>query len=196
MRIIVYPETVDGNIGHFDDTDVQACLLIQATAEDLKQVDLIFMLCELSHNPTAYIDNMTSRVPFVKLKTPELQEIYGEDTMFARMDRSAIIACADGEGLTEEDAVEYLKDDIRQMICTANLIFETYPHLIPTLDDIFLDECVSIMANLATALEVVLMESVPLKPRFDIIESEGVCSLSNLEEIIDTLKAYKDEKSS
>ena len=193
MRIIVYPETVDGNIGHFDDTDVQACLLIQATAEDLKQVDLIFMLCELLHNPTAYIDSMTSTVPFVKLKTPELQEIYGVDTMFARMDRGAIIACADGEGLTEEDAVEYLKDDIRQMIRTANLIFETHPHLIPTLDDIFLDECVSIMANLATALEVVLMESVPLKPRFDIIESEGVRSLSYFEEIIDALKTYKDE---
>ena len=125
---------------------------------------------------------------------PVLLEKYGNDNMFSRIDRAALIACVNDEELSEEEAVEYLKDDIRQMIRTANLIFETHPDLIPTLDAIFLDEIVAIMANLATALEVVLMESVPLKPRFDIIESEGVCSLDDFEEIIGALKSYKDEQ--
>ena len=80
------------------------------------------------------------------------------------------------------------------MVRTANLIFEANPDLIPTLDDVFLDEAVAIMANLAIALEVVLNESVPLKPRFDTIEEDEVRSLDDFEEIIYALKSYKDEQ--
>ena len=194
MRIILYPETAEGTVGMFDDMDVQPCLLIKTSSEDLQKVDFIFKLCELFHNTTVFIGRITTSIPVVKLNAPVLFEKYGNDNMFSRIDRAALIACVDDEELSEEEAVEYLKDDIRQMIRTANLIFETHPDLIPTLDAIFLDEIVAIMANLATALEVVLMESVPLKPRFDIIESEGVCSLDDFEEIIGALKSYKDEQ--
>lgn len=194
MRIILYPETAEGTVGMFDNMDVQPCLLIKTSSEDLQKVDFIFKLCELFHNPTVFIDRITTSIPVVKLNAPVLLEKYGNDNMFSRIDRAALIACVNDEELSEEEAVEYLKDDIRQMIRTANLIFETHPDLIPTLDAIFLDEIVAIMANLATALEVVLMESVPLKPRFDIIESEGVCSLDDFEEIIGALKSYKDEQ--
>lgn len=193
MRIILYPETLEGNIGHFDETEVQPCMLIKTSSEDLQKIDLIFKLCEMLHNPTVFIDRITSTIPVIQAKAPELVEKFGRDSMFSRIDRASLIACVDGEGLTEAEAVEYLKDDIRQMIRTANLIFETNPDLIPTLDDVFLDEYVSIMANLAAALEVVLMESVPLKPRFDIIESEGVRSLDDFEEIIGALKSYRNE---
>lgn len=194
MRIIVYPETIEGNIGHFDDTDVQPCILIKTSAEDLQKVELIFKVCELFHNPTVYIDRITTTIPVVKAKAPDHLEKFGPDNMFSRIDRASLIACADGEGLSEAEIVEYLRDDIRQMVRTANLIFEANPDLIPTLDEVFLDEAVAIMANLATALEVVLNESVPLKPRFDIIEEDGVRSLDDFEEIIDALKSYKDEQ--
>jgi len=194
MRIIVYPETIEGDIGHFDDMDVKPCMLIKASADDLQKVDLIFKLCELFHNPIVYIGRITTAIPVVKAEGRSYSEKFGKDNLFSRIDRSSLIACVDGEGLSEAEAVEYLRDDIRQMIRTANLIFETRPDLIPTLDDIFLDEIVSIMANLATALEVVLNECVPLRPRFDVIESEGVCSLGDFEEIINALRSHKDEQ--
>jgi hypothetical protein len=193
MRILLYPETVEGTIGNFDDTDVQTCLLIKTSAEDLQKVDLIFKLCELMHNPIVCIDKITGSIPLIQAMVRNVAGKVDKDDMFMRIDRDALLSCVNDERLTAADKVEYLKDDIRQMIRTANIVFETHPDLIPTLDDVFLGEYVSIMANLATALEVVLNEGIPLMPRFDTIESGDGYSVDDFDEIIARLKSYKDE---
>ena len=192
MRIIVYPETIDDTIGRFDDPDVKTCVLIKISPNDLYKLDEIFRICVISHSPTEYIHNIAKKVTVAKPMEAEDIEKWGDDHLFMRIDKATLLACIpEDRNLTEEKAVECLRDDIRQMIFSANLYMETFPEEMFCEDDVFLNEPVAILGTLATAMELILTDGVPLINRFDTLESEGDDRLQDFEEAIKALKSYE-----
>jgi hypothetical protein len=191
MRIIVYPETVDNTIGRFDEPDVKTCILVKISPNDLFKFDEIFRICAISHSPTAYIHNIANKVTLAKPMEEDIEK-WGEDHLFMRIDKATLLACIpEDRNLTEEMAIECLRDDIRQMIYSANLYMETFPEEMFWEDDVFLKEPIAILSTLATAMELVLTDGVPLINRFDTLESEGDDRLQDFDEAIKALKSYE-----
>lgn len=192
MRIIVYPETIDDTIGRFDEPDVKTCVLIKISPNDLYKLDEIFRICVISHCPTVYLHNIVKKVTVAKPMETEDIEKWGENHLFMRIDKANLLACIpEDEKLSEEKALEFLRDDIRQMIHSANLYMETFPEEMFCEDDVFLKEPIAILSSLATAMELVLTDGVPLINRFDTLESEGDDRLQDFDEAIKALKSYE-----
>lgn len=191
MRILVYPETLEDTIGRFDDEDIEICILIKTSKEDICKIIEAFNICKIARNPTAYLHNLIRKAIIAVPDSEEQISKFGTDNIFMHIDKADLLSLVEEEGISEEKALEYLRDDINQMVHTANLFMGVLPKNIVLSDGTSLKEPIVILANLADALGLLLTGATPLIDRFDTLQSDEYEFQEDLEEIIHGLKTHE-----
>lgn len=191
MRILVYPETLEDTIGRFDDQDIEICILIKTSKEDICKIVEAFNICKIARNPTMFLHNLIRKAIIAVPDSEKQISKFGADNIFMHIDKAYLLSLVEEEGISEEKALEYLRDDINKMIHTANIFMELLPKDIVLSNGASLMEPIAILANLADALMLLITGGTPLIDRFDTLQADEYEFQEDLEEIIHGLKTHE-----
>lgn len=167
MRIIVYPETPETTIGRLEDQENEICFMVVGPEAEREYLFASFYLAEQLGYSVRHLKNIVNLIGGFKLATRAQVREFHDIEMFGRIDRNSLLSLVQDKSLGAEKVI---LEEIRELAMAANEIAEVEPCELEEYDRCLLDSPLAVMISLASAAEVVLLQGVPLRDRFDIFE--------------------------